>query len=453
MKDSPYRSRGNTVTPGPGTILDDNVERERRRIAAQRGPLADPHRQDDVQLYNVSKLVPTASSPITALLSTSVGFYAGECFCVLGVKGSGKSTLLKILAGETLPTTGDVIVSGYHIVDELWEVRQRRIVGYCPQDDKCLDPLLRVREHFEMLAAMNNMGATDDARCTIVMQVVNTMGLTNCQNCLIGSLSQCEQRLVSIGSAIMGLPPVVLLDEPTARVDAASRERIWRILRTLCIDQRACTLIVATQNLDECEALSSRVGVVVDGMLQSFDVFEELARMGDFGWVLDVQTAEPTDAKIDELARGYFDDSEQFLTSATLTGKCEAMGNSFWVNNISSTHPTGQWLALALARDGFLSRTVFCTWWLSELRHEAFLQSLENAFGRDYMRLLFREHARCRFQLILEESDLRLSQVFKMLEKAKCQNNISQYFLQRSTLQEVLATHAMTAHPTRSWYR
>lgn len=159
------------------------------------------------KVYNADKI---------AVRNLSFGIPRGECFGFLGTNGAGKSSTLKILGGDLIPTSGTARLSGHDILQEQIEVR--RLLGYCPQFDALLD-LLTVREHLELFARIK--GVPSDILDRVVRAKIHELDLDAYEHKLAGSLSGGNKRKLCVAIAMIGAPPLVLLDEPSKYANTA----------------------------------------------------------------------------------------------------------------------------------------------------------------------------------------------------------------------------------------
>ncbi|TYZ64584.1 hypothetical protein PybrP1_001496 [[Pythium] brassicae (nom. inval.)] len=408
---------------------DPSVGLERERVASQ----LQPHRQhgstgagarDAVLVHDVSRIFRAPALGSSVYAPVSFGVARGECFALLGVAGSGKSTLLRFLTGEVLPSTGRVLLDGLDATEGHAAVRQAQRIGYCAQESWSLQPRLRVREQLLYRARLKGVGTDTASIAAVADQALDALALQAARHRLVGSLERAEKRKLSLAMALLGRPPVV------------------------------CALVVATASLAECAAVSSKVGIVHEGALAFVGRYEALHRQFEYGWLLDVRFgAVPRTgagaAALMKTTSSSPDASEDAevppVTRESLRAACEAMGHGEWVDRVHATHPTGSWLALLLALDGQVSASTFRAWGDHEAHFEALAATLGRVFGAENTSVLRRGVDTCRFQLTLEDSELRLSQVFKVLESARSRGVLADFAVAPSTFQEVLATFAQSA--------
>ncbi|MDH4345695.1 MAG: ABC transporter ATP-binding protein [Thermoleophilia bacterium] len=173
--------------------------------------------------------------------------HAGEVVGLVGPNGAGKSTLLALLAGALPPTTGDV-ASGTP------EPR----VGWAPQRPAQYGHL-SARENLELFARLQGV---DDP----VGQAQGLIDLLALPERRSTQLSVGNQQRLNLALALLGDPDVLLLDEPTASLDPASRTSLWAIVARL--RARSGTTVFATHAVEEVERFATRAVVLLDGQVR-----------------------------------------------------------------------------------------------------------------------------------------------------------------------------------------
>lgn len=182
---------------------------------------------------------------------------AGDRLAVLGANGAGKSTLLLHLNGLLLPEAGTVTIGEITVTrDTLREVRRR--VGFVFQqpDDQLFLPTLLEDVAFGPL----NDGASADDAAHAARAILAAFGLEHAQDRAAHHLSGGEKRLASLATVLVMEPDILVLDEPTAGLDARSRRRVVEFLQG-----RSETLVVATHDLEVAAALCPQAAVLASG--------------------------------------------------------------------------------------------------------------------------------------------------------------------------------------------
>ena len=198
---------------------------------------------------------------LAALEDVSFELAAGELLAVLGPNGAGKTTLLSAIAGVQAPTSGTVS-------------RTPREIGWAPQQP-ALYSKLTVAENLELFARLEHSG---DPRAAVEEMLAQT-GLAERAGDQVGRLSGGNRQRVNVAIGLLGDPPVLALDEPSASLDPAQRERLWTFVSGLTAAGRA--VIFSTHNPAEAQRHANRLLVLDEGRLV-FDgtTAELLARAG-----------------------------------------------------------------------------------------------------------------------------------------------------------------------------
>jgi ABC-type multidrug transport system ATPase subunit len=266
-------TRATVATPIAGScqdmVMDADVKAERERV--QSGAA----HQDAIVIQGLRKVygdLTSASSSGTgpgwnvAVNDLWFGIPQGQCFGFLGVNGAGKSTTMKILCGDEIATKGTASLAGLDILQFPEQVR--RLIGYCPQFDALL-PLLSPFEHLELYARIKSStqpgilgphASIDD----MVMSMIRSLALEDFAHKPAVTLSGGNRRKLSVGIALLGSPPIVFLDELSTGMDPKARRFIWSLISST-MKNRA--MILTTHMMEECEALCSRIGIMIAGNL------------------------------------------------------------------------------------------------------------------------------------------------------------------------------------------
>ena len=191
----------------------------------------------------------------------------GEIVAVVGPNGSGKSTLMKGILGLNERTDGTLTLFGVP-GDEL---RDRACLGYVPQRHTLSTSVRATAEEIVATGRLPRIGWLGRLRATdrqIVARSLDVVGLADRAATEVSTLSGGQQRRVLIARALAGQPDVLIMDEPTAGVDAANQHVLADVLERLV--EREVTMVIVTHELGALERLLTRI-VVVDGGRIRFD--------------------------------------------------------------------------------------------------------------------------------------------------------------------------------------
>ncbi|XP_057573896.1 retinal-specific phospholipid-transporting ATPase ABCA4 [Hippopotamus amphibius kiboko] len=278
-----------TTEPAKEPIIDedDDVAEERQRI------LSGGNKTDILRLNELTKIYSGTSSPAVDRLC--VGVRPGECFGLLGVNGAGKTTTFKMLTGDTTVTSGDATVAGKSILTNISDIHQS--MGYCPQFD-AIDDLLTGREHLYLYARLRGIPAEEIKRVT--NWSLQSLGLSLYADRLAGTYSGGNKRKLSTAIALIGCPPLVLLDEPTTGMDPQARRMLWNTITSILREGRA--VVLTSHSMEECEALCTRLAIMVKGAFQCLGTIQHLKyKFGD-GYIVTMKIKSPKDDLLPDLS-------------------------------------------------------------------------------------------------------------------------------------------------------
>ena len=159
----------------------------------------------------------------------------GEMVCVMGASGSGKSTLLRCLAGQQLPTEGEVLLNGQSLYADLEKLKT--FVAYIPQDD-AFDDHLTIEENMEFAAAIRSPHLSSRDRSRRIEGRLIELGLIERRSSVVGSpvkkrLSGGERKRLNIGLDMISSADVFLFDEPTSGLSSKDSEHVIEIIRSM----------------------------------------------------------------------------------------------------------------------------------------------------------------------------------------------------------------------------
>jgi ABC-2 type transport system ATP-binding protein len=205
-----------------------------------------------IELTQVSKQYGqmSAVSNLSFTLETGV-------FGLLGPNGAGKSTTLRLVTGYLGPSSGAIRVFG----EDPLRTATRERIGYLPEGAPLL-PEATVAEilHF----AANAKQVERSKRSSMIRAAVERLGLGDLQHRLAETLSKGQRRRVALAAAVIGDPPVLVLDEPTDGLDPNQREDVHLMIRELAPSR---TILLSTHILEEAERICDRALILSEGQL------------------------------------------------------------------------------------------------------------------------------------------------------------------------------------------
>lgn len=193
-----------------------------------------------------------------ALDNISFSVEEGTVVGFLGPNGAGKSTTMNIITGYLSASEGSVTVGGFDTLDSPNEAK--KLIGYLPE----LPPLYMDMTVKEYLNFMYELKKVELPREKHIREICALVKIDNVYNRLIGNLSKGYKQRVGIAQALLGNPPVLILDEPTVGLDPKQIIEIRNLIKTL---GRNHTIILSSHILPEVQAVCERVIVINNGRL------------------------------------------------------------------------------------------------------------------------------------------------------------------------------------------
>ncbi len=230
-----------------------------------------------IELYKVSKVVPSGAEMLTILHSLDLTIPDGQFVSVIGPSGSGKSTLLGLIAGLDAPTSGEILIDGQAITtmneDTLAELRGGKI-GIVFQSFHLI-PSLTALEN--ILVPMEIAGARDAReRAQHLMEDVDLVARAHHYP---SQLSGGEQQRVAIARAFSNNPSIMLADEPTGNLDSHNGRHVFELMVDMNRKRKA-TLVLVTHEHELAESADRRISLR-DGRVVSDSDAAELNREED----------------------------------------------------------------------------------------------------------------------------------------------------------------------------
>ncbi len=194
----------------------------------------------------------------------------GEILGFLGPNGAGKSTMMKILTGFLPPTEGSAKVAGFDVFERPLEAK--RNIGYLPETPP-LYPEMTVRGYLKFVGRLK--GVPRAKLKGEVERVASLTGTADVLDRLILALSKGFKQRVGLSQALLGSPPLLILDEPTEGLDPRQRADVLQLIKGLAGQH---TVILSTHILPEVKATCQRVLIIHRGKPVAHD---DLAKLAD----------------------------------------------------------------------------------------------------------------------------------------------------------------------------
>jgi ATP-binding cassette subfamily A (ABC1) protein 3 len=231
-----------------------------------------------------------------AVKGVTFGVRKGDCFGLLGTNGAGKTTTFKALSGEIIPSFGVTQIAGLDLRKNMSKVRY--LIGYCPQFETLLDNLTS-REHLELYAAIK--GIPYNLRERIIKDKLVQLNLSKFEHVQAGTYSGGNKRKLSVAIALLGNPPIVLLDEPSSGMDPEARRFMWSVVGKISSEKKHSSVVLTTHSMEEAEALSTKLAIMVEGKIECIGPVQSLKNKYGKGFEIEAKIAQPTPAELEKM--------------------------------------------------------------------------------------------------------------------------------------------------------
>jgi ABC-2 type transport system ATP-binding protein len=182
----------------------------------------------------------------------------GTIFALLGSNGAGKTTVVKILSTLLKADAGVANVNGFDVATQAADVRESiSLTGQFT----AVDEILSGRENLVLVARLRHLKNPG----TIADDLLRRFSLTEAGTRRVATYSGGMRRRLDIAMSLIGKPPVIFLDEPTAGLDPEARIEVWQAVRELA--ESGTTVLLTTQYLDEAEQLADRIAILHEGRI------------------------------------------------------------------------------------------------------------------------------------------------------------------------------------------
>ena len=246
----------------------------------------------------------------TAVDHLSFRIETGEFYGLLGPNGAGKTTTISMMSSVLLPTGGEIQIDGVRLDRKASEQKRKLSVitqEYSMRQDMTMDEVMEYQGRLYFLPRKVIRERSEE--------LLSFAGLLEYRKRTVRHLSGGMKRKLMICRALLTEPEILLLDEPTAGMDALSRRQMWNLLRKLYGSHM--TIILTTHYIEEAQALCNRVALINRGKLQKLDTPDALIReLGEYA--VDV-TQEET------LHTRYFHDREEAIEYLKTAGAQAAL--------------------------------------------------------------------------------------------------------------------------------
>jgi ABC-2 type transport system ATP-binding protein len=215
---------------------------------------------DAIIAEGLVKVYRTRKTEVRALDGVDLSVAQGSVLGLLGPNGAGKTTAVRILATLLKPDAGRATVGGFDVAKQADEVRS--VIGLSGQY-AAVDENLTGRENLWLFGRLYGLSSAEARKRAA--ELLDQFDLADAADRTVKTYSGGMRRRLDLGSALIGRPRLLFLDEPTTGLDPRSRLGMWEVIRALVRD--GVTLLLTTQYLEEADELANTIAVVDHGKI------------------------------------------------------------------------------------------------------------------------------------------------------------------------------------------
>ncbi|MGN0658098.1 MAG: ABC transporter ATP-binding protein [Emergencia sp.] len=197
----------------------------------------------------------------TAVDSLNLSIEKGEFFGLLGPNGAGKTTTISLLSTLLLPTSGEILIDGQVLTRQRPELKRKISVitqEYSMRQDMNMDEIMEYQGRLYFMPLKQIRARTEE--------LLEFCDLIDFRKRSVRKLSGGMKRKLMVCRALLTEPEILLLDEPTAGMDALSRRQMWNLLRKL--NEKNLTILLTTHYMEEAQVLCNRLAMMNKGKLE-----------------------------------------------------------------------------------------------------------------------------------------------------------------------------------------
>ena len=213
-----------------------------------------------IELINLTKKYDN----FTAVDNLNLTIETGEFFGLLGPNGAGKTTTISILSTLLLPTEGKILINGQPLTRKNPELKRKISVitqEYSMRQDMNMDEIMEYQGRLYFMPVKKIRQKTEE--------LLDFCDLIDFRKRSVRKLSGGMKRKLMVCRALLTEPEILLLDEPTAGMDALSRRQMWALLRKL--NEKQLTIMLTTHYMEEAQNLCNRVAFLNTGKLDEIN--------------------------------------------------------------------------------------------------------------------------------------------------------------------------------------
>lgn len=234
----------------------------------------------------------------------------GEVFGLLGPNGAGKTTIIKMFCTLLRPTSGQAKVAGFEVVKQAAKVREH--IGLVAEKIILYDRLT-ARENLKFFGRLNHIPEKIISERT--KKLLELVRMERWANNLVGTFSTGMKQRINLARALLNMPEILFLDEPTLGLDPQTTRAIRDFIKE--INKEGITIILTTHIMQEADLLCDRIGIIDEGKIVALDIPQNLKN------IISEQEKTILDLNVPDLSSKIVSEIEQLEAVASVSQKNE----------------------------------------------------------------------------------------------------------------------------------
>ena len=415
---------------GKPKLLMEGQVKEKAILDIEDQVIKDTKNQMGIKTHELSR---TFEDEI-AVNNLTFGVNYGEIMALLGVNGAGKTTTFRMLMDVLASNSGSIHLYGNSILSTEFQ-SNKQMIGYCPQVSPLFE-YLTVYEHLKFYSDVKGIPSIYTE--THIEEMIKSMELKDHRKKMAVTLSGGNKRKLAVSLALLGNPPILMMDEPSTGIDPKARRQMWQIIRSISMHRKQCGVLLSTHSMEEAENLGTVIGILIKGgILKSYGTPSQIKEKYGTGYIVEIKLTLLSNDDISNYLKGVNINENEKISGEDLTKFLNKLSEPELINEIDESG-IGKFIDVQIKSDNYASSQDIAKLTLSEKYLKGAFEAIKNTFGHtdiiDY-------HINYK-KLRIERGNFHIGKIFQCLEEIKNIYHINEYSIIPTTLEEIFEIFA-----------